>query len=86
MGRSRPKMDLEESRALVSFNPNHPRAADLVVALKAKFGREFVESGIPGSVIIGLHPDSPDSDALLIMEEVLGQSCPALVAYSSLYR
>ena len=79
-------MDLEESRALVSFNPDHSHASDLVVALKAKFGSEFVASGIPGSVIIVLHPDSPDSDALLIMEEVLGQNCPALIAYSSLYR
>jgi hypothetical protein len=79
-------MDLEESRALVSFDPDHPHGPDLLVALKAKFGGAFITSGMRGSAIIALHPDSPDSDALLIAEEVFGQSCPALIAYSSLYR
>jgi hypothetical protein len=79
-------MNLEDSRALVSFDPDHPRASDLMVALKAKFGGAFIASGIPGAAVIALDPSSPDSDALLIAEEVVAQSCPALIAYSSLYR
>lgn len=79
-------MNLELSRALVAFDHDHPRAADLLTALRAKFGNEFIDPGIPGSAVIILRPNAPDADALLIMEEVVGQSCPALIAYSRLYR
>jgi len=79
-------MNLEVPRALVSFDPSHPQASDLVLALKAKFGAEFIDPGVRGSVVIILRPNAPDADALLIMEEVVGQSCPALIAYPRLYR
>jgi hypothetical protein len=79
-------MNLEVPRALVSFDPSHPRAPDLVVALKAKFGNEYVDPGIQGSIVIILRANAPDADALLIMEELVGQGCPGLIAYPRLYR
>jgi len=81
-----PPMNLEVPRALVSFDPSHPKASDLTLALKEKFGNEFVDPGIPGSVVIILRAEAPDADALLILEEVVGQGCPGLIAYPRLYR
>lgn len=79
-------MSPEAPRALVSFDPNHPNAADLVIALKAKFGADCADSGIAGSVVITLRANAPDADAFWIMEEFVGQSCPGLIGYPKLYR
>jgi hypothetical protein len=79
-------MNLELPRALVTFDPSHPKASDLVLALKEKFNKEFVDPRIPGSVVVILRPSAPDADALLIMEEIIGQGCPGLIAYPRLYR
>ena len=79
-------MKLEIPRALVTFDPTHPHAIDLVVALEAKFGPQFIATAIPGSAVIILRKQAPDADALLIMEETIGQDCPALISYPRLYR
>jgi hypothetical protein len=79
-------MNLEVPRALVTFDPDHPNALDLVIALEAKFGSQFLRTPFPGSAIIILRKHAPDADALLIMEETVGQDCPALICYPRLYR
>jgi hypothetical protein len=79
-------MQIESPRALVTFDPDHPKGDDFVLALRAKLGSQAVGVEAPGVVVVVLRDNAPDADALFIMEESVGQDCPAHIAYPRLYR
>ena len=79
-------MSIESPRALVTFDPADSNADQFLVALQAKFGTRFLGAVSPGAVLVVLRSNAPDADALQILEESIGQSCPAQVGYPRLTR